>query len=434
MPIPTIDPISTTSTAILTSTGSVTLVNEGVALGVYSDPTSPLYSINFLSGAADQVKLTYRMIGGDVLDLEIKPANVYAAYEKAVLTYSRIVNIHQAKNVLGAALGNMTGTFDHDGNLQDTQLSASLSGSHVGLKFPKFDFGSVRRVWDRYSTAARAGGTMQRYSASMNVIPGTQDYDLQAAVSGAAASGNAAFTDAFMSSSVRNPRVLIDKVYYKTPRAMWRFFGMYGGLSVVGNLSNYGQYSDDSTFELIPTWQNKLQAKAYESAIYTRTSHYSYELIGNKVRLYPPPTRFTQSSFWFTFVIPTNIWEEDSDDRSSGIDGINNFNTLPFGNLPYDNINSIGKDWIRDYALALTKEILGHIRGKFRSIPIPGDSVELDWAELFQQAKEEKDALITRLREDLDALTYLAQSEKEAKISETAFAVVKRVPMAIYVG
>ena len=72
------------------------------------------------------------------------------------------------------------------------------------------------------------------------------------------------------------------KVFYKTPNSMWRFFGYYGGLNAIGNLSSYGQYADDSTFEVIPTWHNKLQAMAYETAIYTRNSHFSYEIKNNK--------------------------------------------------------------------------------------------------------------------------------------------------------
>ena len=91
---------------------------------------------------------------------------------------------------------------------------------------------------------------------------------------------------------VGKKRVLVTRVFYKSPRAMWRFFGYYGGIGVVGNMSTYGQFADDSTFEVIPTWQNKMQAIMYEDSIFTRTSHYSYELIDNKLRLFPTPSNF----------------------------------------------------------------------------------------------------------------------------------------------
>ena len=86
---------------------------------------------------------------------------------------------------------------------------------------------------------------------------------------------------------IGNKKILIKKVFYKTPHAMWRFYGYYGGMNSVGNMSTYGMFADDSTFEVIPPWQNKMQAMAYEDAIYTRNSHYSFELINNQLRIYP---------------------------------------------------------------------------------------------------------------------------------------------------
>ena len=130
---------------------------------------------------------------------------------------------------------------------------------------------------------------------------------------------------------------------------MWRFYGYYGGFSVVGNLRTYGQYADDSTFEIVPTWQNKLQAMAYEDALYTRISHYSYEIKNNKLRIFPQPDSTSPEKFWVQFSIENQYspWEEGSGEPKSGIKGINNMNTLPFTNLPFENINAIGKQWIR---------------------------------------------------------------------------------------
>jgi hypothetical protein len=96
--------------------------------------------------------------------------------------------------------------------------------------------------------------------------------------------------------------------------------------------------------------------------LYTRTSHYSYEVIDNKLRLYPKPTNVSPDKFWFRFTITgENIFDDVHDE---GIRGVNNMNTLPFQNIPYENINSIGKQWIRKYSLALSKETLGQVRGK----------------------------------------------------------------------
>ena len=214
---------------------------------------------------------------------------------------------------------------------------------------------------------------------------------------------------------------------------MWRFFGYYGGLSVVGNLHNYGQWSDDSTFELIPTWQNKMQAMAFDDSVYTRISHYSYEIRNNKIRIFPEPTNAGPEEIWFEFTVAEDPWEQDSD-RDNGTDGVNNMNTVPFANIPYANINSIGKQWIRRFCLAICKEMLGQVRGKFSTIPIPGESVTLNHADLLSQAQAEKESLREELKTVLDELTYAKLGEQDAAKLESANKTQQNIPLTIFVG
>jgi hypothetical protein len=215
---------------------------------------------------------------------------------------------------------------------------------------------------------------------------------------------------------------------------MWRFYGYYGGFSVVGNLRTYGQYADDSTFDIVPVWQNKLQSMAYEDALNTRVSHWTYEIKNNKIRIFPEPDGTSPEKYWFQFTIEETPWEETASDRSSGVLGINNMNTLPFQNIAYTSINSIGKQWIRRFALALSKETLGQIRGKFGVIPIPGESVTLNAADLLGQAKAEQDALREELKATFDELTYAKLAETDAGISDNTEKVLSDVPAGIYVG
>lgn len=229
---------------------------------------------------------------------------------------------------------------------------------------------------------------------------------------------------------INGKKILIKKVFYKTPHAMWRFFGYYGGLNVVGNMHNYGQFSDDSTFQLVPAWHNKAQAMAFEDAIYTRMSHYSYELRNNKIRLHPRPYNGGPTKMWIEFSIPTDVW--DTDDKS--VDGVNNMNTLPIGNLPFENINSIGKQWIRRFALALCKETLGQVRSKFNSVPIPGESVTLNGTALLSEAKTEQTALRDELKKTLEELTYAKLAEQDANLLENTEKVLDKVPNYIFVG
>ena len=389
-----LSPTSQTSAIVLTSTGSASKVSAALPIGAYSDSTA------FLSGASAQVAYVYKKLGGDVVDIELTPSNVYAAYEEAVLEYSYIINMHQGKNVLSTVLGETTGTFDHKGDLK-----TGPSGSN--LKFPRFSLGYARRVGDGAAAAGGFGGTVPQYSASFSPVQNQQDYDLQAIIQSASNSGvDQAGKNVNYAGKVGDSRVVVTKVFYRSPRAMWRFYGYYGGVGVVGNYSTYGQFADDSTFEIIPTWQNKLQAVMYEDSIYTRTSHYSYELINNNLRLFPTPSYWGLQSadkIWVKFYVDLDAFATGSYDV--GVEGINNINTLPFDNVPFENINSMGQQWIRKYSLALCKEMLGQIRGKFTTMPIPGESVTLNHAELLGQAKDEQLQLKDKLKEMLDTLT-----------------------------
>jgi hypothetical protein len=136
---------------------------------------------------------------------------------------------------------------------------------------------------------------------------------------------------------------------------------------------------------------------------------------------------------WFTFTVDKDANAVD-DTRDRGVKGVNNMNTLPFANIPYDNINSVGKQWIRRYALALCKEVLGQVRSKFATIPIPNDSVTLNGPDLVSQAREEQQNLKTELKELLDQLTYGALAESDTAIVENSQKLFQNVPNAIFVG
>ena len=414
MALPTLTPTSTTSAIILPETGSTDDVAAALPIGVYSS------SEQFISGAAAQVAFTYKRLGGDVLDIELTANNVYANYEEAVLEYSYIVNRHQSKNALGSALGMATASFDHKGDVS--------SGTGVALKYPKFTFDYAFKMGDKFATEAGVGGTEPIYSASFDTIKKQQDYDLQNIVSASAVAGGVPYE-----GLVGDKRIKIRQVYYITPRQMWRFYGYYGGINVVGDFHTYGQYADESTFQVIPAWQNKMQAISYEDHLYTRTSHFSYEIIDNKLRIYPMPDGVSPEKFWFRFTIETN--SPFSDDVESGQNGVNNMNNIPFENISYESINSIGKQWIRRFALALSKETLGQIRGKFGgNVPIPGDNISLNASDLLGQAKEEQTALREELSKILDETTYNKLIETDKAMVENQNAIIKNSPLKIFVG
>jgi len=445
MAVPTLTPKSQTSKVTLPATGSYSKIHSDGAGYVSNYPfavyvsdegqlsNNGLYDANFISGASDQVAYTYKKLGGDVLDIELVPGNVYTAYQEAVLEYSYQINIHQAKNVLSDLMGMTTGTFNHHGQLINS-ASAFGTPANINLRYPRFEFKYAKRIGDGLAQAAGFGGSLTTYSASFAVKNNVQDYDLQDLIKENSTSTDPAtgHVTAFQ-NLVGNKKITIRRVFFKTPQAVWRFYGYYGGLNVVGNMNNYGQWADDTTFELIPAWHNKLQAMAYEDHLWTRLSHFSYEIHNNILKLYPAPTAEVNEFMWVTFTIQKDGWDED-DDRTTGVQGINNMNSLPFDNIPYKNINAIGKQWVRRYALALTKEMLGHVRGKFSSIPIPGEAITLNATDLLAQSSNEQAALKDELKKILDEMTYRALAEKDAAMVAATSTVLEEVPLLIYQG
>ena len=209
MAVPTLAPSSQTSAVRLPATGThsdVTLAN--LPFGYYAT-NGALSDLNFVSGAVEQVSYTYRKLGGDVLDIELKEQNVYAAYEEAVLEYSYLINTHQAKNVLDTLLGRTTGSFNHQGQLISGQ---SLSGSNVALRFPRFQFGYARRVGDATSTEVGIGGQQAIYSASFDAVENQQDYDLQTIISSSAVDSDSTGFPYY--GKIGDKRITVRKVFY----------------------------------------------------------------------------------------------------------------------------------------------------------------------------------------------------------------------------
>ena len=414
-----LQPLSTVSAVVLPATGVLTDVENSLSYGIYTSDA-------FISGAVDQVSYTYNKLGGRVLDLEITPSIVYNSYEEACLEYSYLINTHQAKNVLSDMLGNSTGSFDQDGEFSEYGGPGGVA-TKPNLKFPRFQLGYATHMGRGVSLHAGVGASQTIYSASFDAVKDQQDYDLQAIIYSASLESDSPFKDAIGTNFIT-----VQKVYYRTPQSTWNFFGGYS-IGAVGNLSTYGMYADDSSFQLVPSWQNILQAYAFEEDLNVRASHYSFKLNNNKLRIFPIPSGETPNKFWVDFRVSEDAFYE-SPDRKYGADGVNNMNTLPFPNVPYNKINSIGKQWIRRFALSLAKETLGQVRSKLASIPIPGNEVTLNGSALISEAKEEQSSLREELKTVLDEMAYGALVEGDAAMQNNLQDVVGKIPMGIYVG
>ena len=170
-----------------------------------------------------------------------------------------------------------------------------------------------------------------------------------------------------------------------------------------------------------------------------RRSNYSYKVIGRKIRIYPMPTAESVrygTKLWIRVQFVSDPLNPSISD--STINGVSNTSNIPFGNLTYSKINSIGRQWTRQYTLALCRELLGLIRSKFTSVPIPGSDLTLNGSDLVTQGRDDKEKLITQIREMLETMTYDKLIEKEASSAENLTKVLSKIPvpngMAIRMG
>lgn len=404
-----LDPASQLSSKKLPPTGTYSNVLTMLPDAIYT-------SSAFITGAVNAVALAYDFYAGNILDIELEERNAYRYYQLAVLKYSTIINNHHAKNILYEMLGFQTATFAGNGTI--------ATGSDISLKNPAFSLAYARNLGSTFGGEVGVGGYIPTFSASFDTVDGQQDYDLQ----------NLIGTSTDFSGVVAGKRMVVKDVFFKTPYVGWRFFGGWGGYGTVGGYNNFNGYSNRSTFQVTPVWEDKLRFANFEDALWTRTSHFSYELINNKLRLYPIPSSVSPRSFWIRFSVDDSPLSSTAGITTSSIDGINNINTLPLGNIPVENINGPGHMWIKEYFLALCAIGLALVRGKFGSIPLHGGrSVTLNSSDLLSTGKEELKELEEKLTKLLDEMARPELAKRKQEQIEANTALLAHVPLFIHV-
>lgn len=135
----------------------------------------------------------------------------------------------------------------------------------------------------------------------------------------------------------------------------------------------------------------------------------------------------TGKKLWMRVAFMPDILSPSFGDGS--IDGVSNLSNIPFGNLNYSKINSVGRQWTRQMTAALSKELLGLVRSKFASIPIPNGDLTLNGSDLVSQGREEKEKLVTNLKEMLESMTYDKMIEIQATKSENIQKQLRTIPV-----
>ena len=214
-------------------------------------------------------------------------------------------------------------------------------------------------------------------------------------------------------------------MYHYNSSAAYRFFDTTSAINYLNNEFSFESFTPESVFYILPVYEDLLRGGQLDLSNRVRRSNVSYKITGTNFRIFPIPT-FASKLFLRIRQYPDPTQPSYRDDT---IHGVSNMNSLPFGNVQYNRINSIGQQWIRSYTLAISMEQLGYIRGKFGSIPVPNSDVTLNSSDLITNGRSDRDALKEKLRELLDSMTYDKLMEIQSTRAELIQKQLKYVPV-----
>jgi hypothetical protein len=380
--------------------GTSLFTNGKTPFGFYDTDTS------FANDADKIATWCAQRLGYPVINVELQDINFYAAFEEAVTTYGNEVYQYKIRE----------NYLSMEGNSSDTSFNTKVITPNLG---------SIIRLSQTYGTEAGAGGKIKYYTGSLTLKEGVQDYDMN--------------TWAAASASLSNgDSIEVKKVFFEAPPAIVRYFDPYAGtgtgIQSLLETFGFGQMSPGINFLLMPIFFDVQKIQAIELNDQIRKSAFSFDLVGNQLRLFPIPTNLMagfndQLKFHYIKVSERDSVIDADDTRNL----ITNVSNVPYNNPTYTLINSIGKVWIRQYTLALAKEMLAYIRGKYGTVPVPGAEVTLNQSDLLADARSEKEALLTQLRATLEETSRKSQLEKQSLESEYAQKTLANAPLTIYI-
>ena len=386
---------------------------------VYEDPTittsargdTPfgLYDADetFHSESVEVCKYVARKMGHPVMQLEIPSSSIYACFEEAVSDYSSHINNYNIRNWM----------WEHYGN--SDRISGSMSTGSLNPVKPAG--GSAIFLSDKYGTFANVGGDTTLHTGSIT-LKQQQVYDIPTEAS-------------FSNSSHSSERLEIQTIFNYGPSAVTRFYDPFAGSFEQRNmLDNFGMgnVAPAVSFILRPIHHDITRANAIETNDKIRKAQFSFELVNNKLRLFPiPQAKDVGDKVFFNYYVRS---ERNSLTSTYTTGKTTDPSNVPYKFITYSEINSVGRQWIRRYTLALAKELLGIVRSKYSSMPIPNGEVSLDGEALKAEGREEKNMLIEELKMFLEQVSLTAKAEMEATEAQAQSVVLGRAPLKIYIG
>ena len=334
---------------------------------------------NDFTSSADQVATwCAQRLGYPIVDIELQAVNFFTAFEEAVTTYAQYVYQYEIQPNLG----------------------------------------NINAIGEQYGSEAGTGGSIDYKSGSIAVTASKQVYSLDKVFTNASESGN---------------KIEVKRIYHYAPAAIVRYFDPYAGtgtgIQSLMETFGFGNFSPGVNFMLMPTYYDALKIQAIEFNDQIRKSAYSFELINNnKLKLFPIPRR--NETLYFDYVVKK---DRNNPIRNNSTGLVTDVSNVPYSNINYSTINSPARQWIFRYTLALSKEMLSSIRGKYSTVPIPGSEVTTNAVELRNEAASEKTFLIEELKSMLEESSRVKYIEREASIAQNTQDIMYKVPYPIYI-
>ena len=363
------------------------------------------YNPDFQKDADKVAKFCGLRLGYPIENVELQDINFYAAFEEAVTVYSNELFAYKQREDYLSIEGSPFTYEESNVNFQDATITPNLQ--------------RIVDLSEQYGTWAGVGGNVDWKKGSIYLTSSVQDYDLD---------------EWATSQGLTGSDIEVMRIFYEPMPASIQ---MYGGLGFAGSglgafanagMAGYGANS----FLMLPLSYDLQMMQGIEMFRDVLFSQFTFQLINNKLRIFPIPTDVDQGGqLWFEYMLKS---EEECATVDIDPNTISNISQVPYRNIDYDSVNSVGRSWIFEYTLALSKEILGYVRGKYTTVPIPGAEVTLNQADLLTSSTADKNALIDRLRAYFDdtsrqKLLERRQAESIARNSE-----LEQVPMTIFIG
>jgi hypothetical protein len=374
--------------------GSSSFTTGSTPFGFYDIDT------DFQTDADKVSNFCARRLGYPLVDVELQDINFYTAFEEAVTTYGNELYAYK---------------------IRDNQLTIEglSTGSNINKAIITPNFEPIVKLSEQYGSEAGSGGNVEYYTGSIDVVRGEQDYDLKAWASSSGVDGEYG--------------IEIKRVFYESNPAIVRYYDPYSGTGFgYQNLFDsfgFGGMSPAINFLMMPLNYDMQVLQAIELNDTIRRSNFSFELKNNKLKIFPIPTM--SGSMYFEYIKRD---ERIANSIQQTPDRVTNVSDSPYNNPTYTNINSVGRQWVFEYTLALAKEMLGYVRGKYQTVPIPGAEVTLNQNDLIAAATAEKNSLLEKLRGYFDETSRKSLLERRAQESEFVNQELKNVPYTIYIA